>query len=169
MTHMGITMQTNVIQTSRLLSLLITITGNFDAMKGNGLVQYPIKSYLEMSSKILRANRQVEEKQIGAAEYPLFSGPDSIRAKVHPGLWYKDLEKGKVIKALWTSSNPVVHSEDSNRGIAAMKKLKLLVVVDFFRTPTADIADYILPPATWLERDEIADTQNYPNFIAARQ
>lgn len=169
MTHMGITMQTNVIQTTRLLSLLIAITGNFDAKEGNGVVQYPIKSYLEMSSKILRADRQVEEKQIGAAEYPLFSGPDSIRAKVHPGLWYKDLEEGNVIKALWTSSNPVVHSEDSTRVIAAMKKLELLVVVDFFRTPTADIADYILPPATWLERDDIADTQNYPNFIAARQ
>ncbi|MBW1998563.1 MAG: molybdopterin-dependent oxidoreductase [Deltaproteobacteria bacterium] len=169
MTHMGITMQTNVIQTSRLLSLLIAITGNFDAKEGNGVVQYPISSYLEMSSKILRADRQVEEKQIGAAEYPLFSGPDSIRAKVHPGLWYKDLEEGKMIKALWTSSNPVVHSEDSTRVIRAMKKLELLVVVDFFRTPTADIADYILPPACWLERDDIADTQNYPNFIAARQ
>ncbi len=140
-----------------------------DAREGNGVVQYPIPSYLEMSSKILRADRKVEEKQIGAAEYPLFSGPDSIRAKVHPGLWYKDLEKGGMIKALWTSSNPVVHSEDSTRVIAALKKLELLVVVDFFRTPTADIADYILPPASWLEREEIADTQNYPNFIAARQ
>jgi anaerobic selenocysteine-containing dehydrogenase len=167
--HMGTTMQTNVIQTTRLLSLLIAVTGNMDAREGNGVVQYPIPSYLEMSSKILRADRKVEEKQIGAKEYPLFSGPDSIRAKVHPGLWYKDLEKGGMIKALWTSSNPVVHSEDSTRVIAALKKLDLLVVVDFFRTPTADIADYILPPASWLEREEIADTQNYPNFIAARQ
>ena len=169
MTHMGITMQTNVIQSSRLLSLLIAITGNFDAKEGNGVVQYPITSYLEMSSKILRADRKVEEKQIGAKEYPLFSGPDSVRAKVHPGLWYKDLEKGKVTKALWTSSNPVVHSEDSTRVIEALKKLDILVVVDFFRTPTADIADYILPPASWLEREEIADDQNYPNFIAARR
>jgi anaerobic selenocysteine-containing dehydrogenase len=169
LSHMGITMQTNVIQSSRLLSLLIAITGNFDAKEGNGVVQYPIASYLEMSSKILRADRKTEEKQIGAAEYPLFSGPDSVRAKVHPGLWYKDLEAGNVTKALWTSSNPVVHSEDSTRVIEALKKLDLLVVVDFFRTPTADIADYILPPASWLERDEIADDQNYPNFITARQ
>ena len=168
-THMGTTMHNNVIQTSRLLSLLIAVTGNFDAKEGNGVVQYPIKSYLEMSSKILRADKEVEEKQIGAKEYPLFSGPESIRAKVHPGLWYQDLEKGKTIKALWTSSNPVVHSEDSTRVIEALKKLDLLVVADFFRTPTADIADYILPPASWLERDEIADSQNYPNFIAARQ
>jgi len=169
MTHMGTTMQTNVIQTTRLLSLLIALTGNFDAKEGNGVVQYPISSYLEMSSKILRADREVEEKQIGAMEYPLLSGPDSIRAKVHPGLWYKDLEEGNMIKALWTSSNPVLNSEDTTRVIEALKKLELLVVVDFFRTPTADIADYILPPASWLERDEIADTQNYPNFMAARQ
>ena len=169
MTHMGTTMHTNVIQTTRLLSLLIALTGNFDAREGNGVVQYPVSSYLEMSSKIMRVDRKCEEKQIGAAEYPLFSGPDSIRSKVHPGLWYKDLEKGGMIKALWTSSNPVVHSEDSTRVIEALKKLEILVVVDFFKTPTADIADYILPPASWLEREDIADTQNYPNFIAARQ
>ena len=169
MTHMGVTMQSNVIQTSRLLSILIAITGNFDLKEGNGVVQYPIDSYHEMSSKIFRADRDVESKQIGAQEYPLFSGPDSIRAKVHPGLWYKDIEKGGMIKALWTSSNPVVHSEDSVRVIEALKKLDLLVVCDFFRTPTADIADYIIPPACWLERDEISDNQNYPNFIAARQ
>ena len=80
MSHMGTTMQTNVIQTSRLLSLLIAITGNFDAKDGNGVVQYPIDSYLVMSSKVLRADRKVEEKQIGAAEYPLFAGPDIAEA-----------------------------------------------------------------------------------------
>ena len=169
LSHMGVTMQNNVIQTTRLLSLLITVTGNFDAREGNGVVQYPIDSYLQMSSKILRPDRKAEEKQFGAAEFPLFAGPESIRSKVHPGLWYKDLEKGGLTKALWTSSNPVVHSEDSTRVIEALKKLELLVVVDFFRTPTADIADYILPPACWLERDEIVDATSYPNFISARQ
>lgn len=169
LTHMGTTMHNNVIQTSRLLSLLIAITGNFDAKEGNGVMRLPIKSYTEVSSKISRHDRQVEEKQIGAKEYPLFSGPDSIRAKVHPGLWYKALEEGKIVKALWTSSNPVVHSEDSERVTEALKKLDLLVVVDFFRTPTSDIADYLLPPASWLERNEIADSHQYPNFIAARQ
>ena len=168
LSHMGVTMHNNVIQTARLLSLLITVTGNFDVKEGNAVIQSPISSYLE-TSKMLRSDRRSEEKQIGAAEYPLFAGPESIRSKVHPGLWYKDLEKGGLIKALWTSSNPVVHSEDSMRVIDALKKLELLVVVDFFKTPTADIADYVLPPASWLERDEIADAQNYPNFIAARQ
>ena len=95
LSHMGTTMHNNVIQTTRLPSLLITITGNFDAKEGNGVVQFPINSYLE-TSRILR-NRKAEEKQIGAAEYPLFAGPDSLRSKVHPGLWYKDLEKGGLI------------------------------------------------------------------------
>ena len=160
LSHMGTTMHNNVIQTTRLLSLLITVTGNFDAREGNGVVQFPIGSYLD-TSRDLR-NRKAEEKQIGAAEYP--SLPDRNRSgqRSIPGCRYKDLEKGGLIKALWTSSNPVVHSEDSMRVIEALKKLDLLVVVDFFRTPTADIADYIIPPASWLERDEIADAQNYP-------
>jgi histidyl-tRNA synthetase len=31
------------------------------------------------------------------------------------------------------------------------------VVADYFMTPTAEIADYVLPAATWLERDELCD------------
>ena len=35
-------------------------------------------------------------------------------------------------------------------------------------TPTAELADYVLPATTWLERDECCD-QRYVNCIAARQ
>jgi anaerobic selenocysteine-containing dehydrogenase len=37
----------------------------------------------------------------------------------------------------------------------ALKALDLFVVVDLFITPTAQIADIVLPAATWLERDEV--------------
>jgi anaerobic selenocysteine-containing dehydrogenase len=46
--------------------------------------------------------------------------------------------------------------------------LDLSFVADFFMTPTAEIADYVLPPTTWLERDEEVDLP-YQNFFAIRQ
>jgi len=42
------------------------------------------------------------------------------------------------------------------------------VVMDFFMTPTAELADYVLPATTWLERDECCDMM-YTNYISARQ
>ena len=46
--------------------------------------------------------------------------------------------------------------------------LELHVVTEFFMTPTAEIADYVLPAATWLERDDTCDLL-YTNYISARQ
>jgi len=41
MTHMGIAMNPNSIQTSRALSLLIAITGNLDILEGNVFARFP--------------------------------------------------------------------------------------------------------------------------------
>jgi len=49
-----------------------------------------------------------------------------------------------------------------------LKKLDFFVVADFFMTPSAELADYVLPVTTWLETDEPCDIP-YMNFIAARQ
>jgi len=46
--------------------------------------------------------------------------------------------------------------------------LELLVVSEFFMTPTAELADYVLPAATWFERDDTCNSM-YTNYIAARQ
>jgi len=41
--------------------------------------------------------------------------------------------------------------------------------MDFFMTPSAELADYVLPSATYLECDDICNAFTYTNFIAARQ
>jgi anaerobic selenocysteine-containing dehydrogenase len=168
MTHMGVAMNHNSIQTSRALSLLIAITGNLDVSEGNVFARFPAIGYMEYRKEI-RCTPEVEKKVIGADEFPLLSGPHSSRAKPHPPLYFKLIEQGKGIKAFWTSSNVVVNIEDSMRAVNALKKLELFIVVDFFMTPTADLADYVLPPATWLEREGIASALNHPNYILARQ
>ncbi len=58
------------------------------------------------------------------------------------------------LKALWViATNPIVSFPDQNRLKEAFSKLDLLVVQDAFHpTPTGEIADLILPAATWGEK-----------------
>ncbi|GAI72839.1 unnamed protein product, partial [marine sediment metagenome] len=58
------------------------------------------------------------------------------------------------IKALFIpGSNIVVSEGDSKKTAAALKNLDFLVVVDFFMTPTAELADLVLPAAHFLETE----------------
>ena len=58
--------------------------------------------------------------------------------------------------------------QNTRRTWEAFKSLDTLVVGDFFMTPSAELADFVLPATTWLERDDCCDEQ-YMNCIAARQ
>ena len=59
--------------------------------------------------------------------------------------------KGLVI----TAANPAVTNPNTAKVRAALSNLDLLVVNDFFLTPTARLADYVLPAASFLERSEL--------------
>lgn len=50
------------------------------------------------------------------------------------------------------SSNPLAWAPNTRHVYEALKALELLVVVDYWKTPTAAIADYIIPAADSLER-----------------
>jgi thiosulfate reductase/polysulfide reductase chain A len=50
------------------------------------------------------------------------------------------------------SSNPMVTAPNTRLVYRALKSLDLYVVADFFMTPSAQLADYVLPATTYLER-----------------
>jgi anaerobic selenocysteine-containing dehydrogenase len=50
------------------------------------------------------------------------------------------------------SSNPMVTAPNTKLIYEALKSLDLYVVVDFFMTPSAQLADYVMPATTYLER-----------------
>ncbi|MCL7401156.1 MAG: molybdopterin-dependent oxidoreductase [Thaumarchaeota archaeon] len=169
--HLGVSMSYNSVQAGRAISILVAITGNLDVRGGAELPQYPIKLTYMNLKKQLRLPPDVEKKTIGADKYPLLSGPTSFRCLPHPPSVFEALLTGKPysIKALICTSNLVVDFEGSQEVVEALKKLELLVVMDFFMTPTAELADYVLPSATYLECDDVCDAFCYTNFIAARQ
>ena len=95
------------------------------------------------------------ERAIGAEEYPVFH---DLRKEGHSmtAMNYM-LEKGKyALKGLiMTAANPAVTNPNTAKVEKALSSLDLFVVNDFFVTKTARLADYILPAATFLEREEI--------------
>jgi thiosulfate reductase / polysulfide reductase chain A len=76
------------------------------------------------------------------------------------------------VTALFTThSNPMVTEIATNTVYAALKSsnLQMYVVNDFFMTPSAELADYVLPAATWLERPDLWSFSDYGSYIWARQ
>ncbi len=70
-----------------------------------------------------------------------------------------------------THSNPMITEIATRTVYDALKSpnLQLYVVNDFFMTPSAELADYVLPCATWLERPDLWSFSDYGSYIWARK
>jgi anaerobic selenocysteine-containing dehydrogenase len=73
------------------------------------------------------------------------------------------------VKALWACNDLIVCLEGARETKEAIMNLDFFVGSDFFMTPTLELCDIILPPTTYLEREEPAEPPSYFNFVAARQ
>ncbi len=100
------------------------------------------------------------DKRLGAQEFELLCGRNSRAPMSHtPAVW-KAILTGKPypVKAILNvGSNPMSTMADLNTVHEALMKLEFLVVMDLFMTPTAELADIVLPAATYLERDDLQD------------
>ena len=168
----------NSVQTSRAFSILIALTGNIDVVGGNLLSMKP-KGYVPEGDIVgtsrnsrFRLSSETEQKRVGSKDYPLIAGSFLTRASkfVHPALGFEAMLTGRPypIKALYCAGGNPLNIQNTRTVWEALKNLDLLIVTDFFMTPAAEIADYVLPATHWLERDECCDFK-YLNCISARQ
>lgn len=67
------------------------------------------------------------------------------------------------------STNPILTRANSAEVYRALEKVDFMAVSDFFITPTAALADIVLPSATWLEMDYIADFWKRHGYILPRR
>ena len=73
------------------------------------------------------------------------------------------------VKALLlVGTNPLLTSSNPLRGEEALRKLEFSAAIDMFMTPTTQLADLVLPAASWLEQDDVADL-HFIWCVAARQ
>ncbi len=65
----------------------------------------------------------------------------------------------------WVGGNPIVHHQDTNTNIKAWRKPRTVVVNEIYWTPTAKMADIILPATSPYERDDITMAGDYSNMF----
>ncbi|MFC3847580.1 molybdopterin guanine dinucleotide-containing S/N-oxide reductase [Helicobacter baculiformis] len=64
----------------------------------------------------------------------------------------------------WVGGNPIVHQQDTNKNLRAWRKPRTVVVHEIYWTPTAKMADILLPITSAYERDDITMSGDYSNM-----
>ncbi|MBT3275361.1 MAG: molybdopterin-dependent oxidoreductase [Spirochaetales bacterium] len=172
---MGVEQQTNSAQIIHARCILAAITGNIDVEGGEELdgphPDYISDRTVEMLDELPEFQKR---KQIGYDRFLLHSWPGQELLSRDIGRCYKErggshwylgqsnlalcLEaitssKPYPIEVLIVSAtNPMVSYPDTQLVYRALKSVNLLVVMDINWTPTAQLADYVLPATSWLER-----------------
>ncbi|MHC4260289.1 MAG: molybdopterin-containing oxidoreductase family protein, partial [Planctomycetota bacterium] len=151
----SIEQSTNSLQTVRAVAILRGLTGNIDIPGGDILGMNVIRSYPTLKDKLPRG---MLKKRLGADDYRLLSGWRAVMPSAHVPTLFKAIKTGdpyKVRALLIFGSNPLATLANSREVYEALKNLDLLVVTDLFMTPTAALADYVLPAALWPEVEQV--------------
>jgi len=141
----------NGTQNSRAFAILQTITGNIN--NPGGWVIGPRLSLTGLGIP-------TERRPIGADDYTLFYDFWGRKSPFGQVVCFPDSVPSVIKTLIVTGGNPVVSMPDSNAFREALKKLELLVVLDFFMTETAELAHYVLPGCTHLEKNGLAYSYN---------
>jgi anaerobic selenocysteine-containing dehydrogenase len=160
--HWGVAidMTPAITPTAQAIAALWSITGNLDTPGGNVIARYAFDAVayaLPGAKGVIRLeSEEADKKRIGADRY----GPMAkFIQRAHTDLVLEQIFTGKPypIKGLWMQTcNPVAGiGLDPKKWAKALKKLDFVVAVDLFMTPSTQMADVVLPAASFLEKDGI--------------
>jgi anaerobic selenocysteine-containing dehydrogenase len=108
-------------------------------------------------------------RPIGADRFPVLAqmaGEGHSLSAVNAML---DSGEHRLRSLLVMAANPAVTNPNVLKVREALSRLDLLVVSDFFLTPTARLAHYVIPGATFLERTELHVHPKYQTLYLAPQ
>lgn len=166
--HWGNAIENNSVttsQTCRSLVMLMAITGNLDIPGGN--IQAMVPPVMSLR-KLIRIDQFPEKNQKILSRY---YGTSSRMPTVPGSLLIKSIldEKPYPIKALFIQgSNPLISYAGAHNVFHALHKLDFIMVSDLFMTPTAALADLVLPAATNMEFNDIGHYGLPHGYILAR-
>ncbi len=141
----------NGTQNSRAFAILQTITGNINNPGG-----WVISPRLLLTGIGL----PVEGTPIGAEDYRLFYEIWGRKSPYGQVVCFPDSVPNPIRALIVTGGNPLISMPDSNAFREALRRLDLLVVHDLFLTETAELAHYVLPACTHLEKNGLAYSYN---------
>ena len=145
----------NSVQTARAIAILRTVTGNLSVPGGE--VDWAELPLGKMSEFILHDKLPEEQrnKMIGADIGFVPLPPAQIAL---PQLVTKAIleDKPYPVRVLCIhGSNPLITWSNTQEAYQALMKLDFLYVADLVMTPTAELADIVLPVATYLEVNDV--------------
>jgi anaerobic selenocysteine-containing dehydrogenase len=158
----GLDQNINTFQTVRAIHCLSAITGNLDVPGGDvpWIPPAGVRSYGVHGDQTLplreRITPEIKAKMLGGGKYKVLDA-----AVIHPRHLLDAIMSGKPypIRALFVmGSNTLLNQTDPLRTAQAFRKVEFTAVTELFMTPTAQLADILLPASSWLENDEVADT-----------
>jgi anaerobic selenocysteine-containing dehydrogenase len=164
----AIEQQVNCADNDRLLMILMGITGNIDVPGGQVLFKPPgIRNVGHFGAHRMLPDTQ-REKRLGGDRFRLAGNFAIINPKC---VWDAIVDENPYpVKALFfISSNPLMTRGNGAEVYRALEMVEFMAVSDFFLTPTAEMADIVLPAATWLEMDYIGDFWKRHGYILPRR
>jgi anaerobic selenocysteine-containing dehydrogenase len=141
----------NGTQNSRGFAILQTITGNINNPGG-----WAVGPRLSITGLGI----PTERIPIGAEDYTLFYDFWGRKSPFGQVVCFPDSVPNIIRALIVTGGNPAVSLPDSNAFRQALQKLDLLVVHDLFLTETAELAHYVIPACTHLEKNGLAYSYN---------
>ena len=158
----------NAVQTARAMSFLRAVTGNLDVPGGDRNWTPPpvVKSTAFMLPNKLPPEQQA--KMLGADKFKLAV----LGQTLAPQLVIKAIleEKPYLIKVLYLhGTNPLVTLPNVEEAYQALMKVDFSVLVDLFMTPSAELADVVLPAASYLELNDIGNYWQRCGLLWVRQ
>jgi anaerobic selenocysteine-containing dehydrogenase len=146
----GLEQHTNATQTVRAISLLYALTGSFDAPGGNVRPSRPAVNDLGGRAQLPAAHwaktLSLAERPLGPARHGWVTAPDVYRA-ILSGRPYP------IRGLVGFGGNTLLSQPGAELGRAALARLDFVVYADLFLTPTAALADIVLPVASAWERE----------------
>ncbi len=175
---MGLEQQSSAIAGIQAKFILSMITGSID-VPGGDYIPGPARCVTEPELELREMQPpEQKKKQIGTDRFRFIgwpghdaimphvmkvwgkpvSGQHAFAAAHHPSV-YRAILSGEpypVRAMLGVASNPMITQPNIKLIHKALKSLDLYVVQDYWLTPSAELADYVLPVASWLERPYLA-------------
>ncbi len=158
------------IQTVRAVSMLPALTGNIDVPGAwvfgmHGLGRFP--------SLIENLTPEANAKRLGGKRFRLLGGEGADLPAAHIPTLLRAMRDGDPypVKAfLVFGNNTLATYANSSDVYGALKNLDFMVCADLFMTPTAELADIVLPAAAWPELDQLAGLPTVAaNVVLAQQ
>jgi thiosulfate reductase/polysulfide reductase chain A len=176
--------------------ILGAITGNIDVPGGDLMSGFPVEidgKRLKSDSEFELAHmcsKETRAKHIGGDRFKVMSWASWELVAPHyekqrgvpcPNLHYlqaptplamRQIITGKpypLTAMITAASNPVMWAPNTPLVVEALThpNLELHVVLEYWMTPTAQLADYVLPAASWLERPLCSTVEDWTNLAFA--